>query len=528
MPQRHLRPILPPSLIPMPALMPTLALVLMLVLLGGCASVPQDYPRSDSSAFAQPLDTDLGQFFAPAAAHHPGQSGFAIIREGRRAFTARIMLTELAERSLDLQYYVWEDDATGYLLAQRVIQAADRGVRVRMLLDDLNLGDRDQLGVAMDAHPNIEIRIFNPFAHRSTHLLDLPDMARVNHRMHNKTLVADNAVAILGGRNIGNHYFGVATDANFRDLDVAVVGPLVDDVSTVFDHFWNGPWAVPIGALVSADDAKAAADGAEHALQPHAPGEQYPHPLEQDSAALQASLNSFRDRLIWADGRIVWDDPDAIQAIDEQRQRGKIISALYRKLDTLERELLVESAYFVLLDPSLQAIEALTARGVRVRILTNSLASNDVLAAHAGHAKRRPQLLAAGVELHELRPDSAIIKHDAHHGESRAALHTKTLVFDRESVFIGSFNLDPRSANINTEVGLYIESPALAAEVAAYLDTGVRPENSYRVTLDDDGDVIWSTLIDGEQVEYTTEPASSWWQRTKSRLIQMLPLDRQL
>ena len=217
----------------------------------GCATLPEDYPRTTSTAFHEYLDTGVGQLFEEAAVQHPGKSGFAIIRHGRMAFTARIALTALAEKSLDVQYYIWEGDATGRILADRLVEAADRGVRVRVLVDDINLAGKDAIVAAMDAHPNIEIRVFNPFAHRDTRMFDfLIDLNRINHRMHNKLMVMDNAVAIVGGRNIGDHYFDVATDANFRDLDIAAAGPVVRDTSDVFDHFWNGDWAVPISALV--------------------------------------------------------------------------------------------------------------------------------------------------------------------------------------------------------------------------------------------------------------------------------------
>jgi cardiolipin synthase C len=211
----------------------------------GCATVPKEYPRNPSIAITVYTGTGLDQLFEEAAAQHPGESGFAIIRHGRQAFTDRVALTELAEKSLDLQYYIWERDETGRILAERLVRAADRGVRVRVLVDDINLSGQDAPIAALDAHPNIEIRIFNPFANRGARLFDsVIDLDRVNHRMHNKILVADNAVAIVGGRNIGNHYFEVATDANFRDLDIAAAGPVVRDISGVFDYFWNSDWAV--------------------------------------------------------------------------------------------------------------------------------------------------------------------------------------------------------------------------------------------------------------------------------------------
>jgi len=501
-------------------------LLLIGLLFTGCASVPRDYPRTSSTAFQDYQDTSVGQLFEEAAVQHPGESGFAIIRYGRPAFTARIELTELAEKSLDLQYYIWEADATGRILAERLIQAADRGVRVRILVDDINLAGRDANVAAMDAHPNIEIRVFNPFANRDARALDFVfDLDRVNHRMHNKIMVMDNAVAIVGGRNIGNHYFSVATDANFRDLDIVAAGPVVRETSKVFDHFWNGDWAVPISALVERPYTKSDLEAVRTTLREQIAADNYPYALGRDVAALNAELASIRDQFIWAPGQIIWDEP---AAITEGIAEGAMARALFNKLQTLRSELLIGSAYFVPRDKAIEAVKDLQARGVRVRVLTNSLASNDVVAAHAGYAKRREQLIRSGVELYEYRSDSRVSKTRAYRGDSRAALHTKAIVFDRESVFIGSYNLDPRSSSINTEAGLYVESPELAGQVAAYLDEGVRPENSYRVLLDENGDLYWVTEIDGREVRYDQEPETTFGQRFMSGFIMLLPVEHQL
>lgn len=500
--------------------------VVITFLLAGCATVPKDYPRTVTSAVPTYLDTRGGQMFEEAAAQHPGKSGFALIRDGRVAFVARAALTELAEKTLDLQYYIWEPDSTGRILANQLLEAADRGVRVRLLVDDINMAGRDADLAAIDAHPNIEIRLFNPFANRGARVLDFAiDLNRVNHRMHNKVMVMDNAVAIVGGRNIGNHYFGVATDANFRDLDIAAAGPIVRDVSDVFDDFWNGEWSVPIDALVERSYRQADLEQVRAVLDERIAEDPYPYSLEEDIGAFKSQLVSIRDRLIWAPGIIVWDDPNALAG---GAAHGEIIKGLARKLDTLQDELLIESAYFVMKQAAVDKLQELEERGVSVRVLTNSLASNDVIAAHAGHAKRRKAVIEAGVDLYEYRPDSQINKSSVWMGESKAALHTKALVFDRESVFIGSFNLDPRSANINTEAGLYVESPELAAQVIDYMDAGVRPENSYHVRLDDDGALYWETQRDGAPVRYDVDPGSTGFQRFLAGFIMLLPVEDQL
>ena len=521
------RDVFPPGAIQSAQLFRTGFVILLASLLfTGCASVPKDYPRTSTTAFTDYLDTSVGQLFEETAAQHPGESGFAIIRYGRPAFTSRVALTDLAEKTLDVQYYIWEADATGRLLADRLLRAADRGVRVRLLLDDLTTAGRDDLIAAMDAHPNIEILIFNPFANREARALDfIVDLGRVNHRMHNKLMVMDNAVAIVGGRNIGNHYFDVATDANFRDLDIAAAGPVVREISNAFDHFWNGEWSVPIRALVDRPYTEEDLAEVRNLLQERIARDDYPYPLDQDADALKAELVSIRDSFIWAPGQIVWDDPAAVK---EGIQEGKLVTAFRNKLDTLQEELLMEAAYFVVLDRGVESVKRLTERGVRVRALTNSLASNDVLAAHAGYAENRKKLLESGLELYEIRPDAGTAKQKLVHGESKAALHTKALVFDRESVFIGSFNLDPRSASINTEAGLYVESPELARQVIEYMEAGVQPENSYRVMLDEDGDLVWVTEDDGMEVRYHEDPGSTFWQRFMSGFIILLPVEHQL
>lgn len=501
-------------------------ILLFSILVIGCASVPRDYPRTTSTAFTNYLDTSMGLFFEEEAVKHPGESGFALLTRGHQGFTARIAMTELAEKTLDLQYYVWEADETGWILADHVIKAADRGVRVRILVDDVTLVDRDPVAASLDAHPNIEVRVFNPFAHRSTHLVDyILDLGRVNHRMHNKIYVMDNAAAIVGGRNIGNHYFNVDTHVNFRDLDVAATGPVVREISNVFDYFWNGDWAVPITALVSRAYTREDLEKTHKNVRELIAAGTYPHPLGQDITTLRSDLLSIRDRFIWAPGQIVWDDP---AAIDEGMKEGKTHRFLIKKLLSVQDEVLMEMAYFVILDYGVEIARIVLDKGVKIRVLTNSLASNDVLAAHAGYSQTRDELIASGMEIFELRPDAGSVMQRNISADSITGLHAKGMVFDRESVFVGSFNLDPRSISINTEANLYIESPELARQVAAFMDEGIHPKNSYRVSLDEEGDLVWVTEIDGEEVRYDDEPETTFGQRFMSDFISILPVDDQL
>lgn len=499
--------------------------LLLATLVTACASLPGNYPRSESRALKEYQSTSLGRRWAAVEVEHPGESGFSILRYGNNAFSARIGMVDLAEKTIDIQVYIWEPDETGQILAERLVRAADRGVRVRLLVDDMGLGASDDAIAALDAHPNIEIRIFNPFANRENSMFDfVTDLGRVNHRMHNKTVIVDNACSIIGGRNIADHYFAVDPDTNFRDLDIIAVGPVVRDISNVFDHFWRGNWSVPIAVLVDRPYTSAELQAGVTRLRENIEAGDYPYSIDKNISQFLADMAVEADLLTWAPGRIGWDNPGSIQRTGEA---GDLVAALRRKLDTVQASLTIESAYFVVGESGLAKMKKLVDRGVRVRVLTNSLVSNDVLAAHAGHASYREQLLEAGVEVYELRADSGVIKKHWK-GESRAGLHTKAMVFDEDSVFIGSFNLDPRSSNINTEAGLYVESPELAIKLLAYMDEGVLPENSYQLLLDDDGDLFWVTEVDGVEVRYEKDPLSTFPQRLMSRFIGILPIESQL
>ena len=495
------------------------------LLIASCATVPKDHARTESTAFQLHDSTRRGKELAALAAQHPGQSGVALIRRGRPAFTARVVLADLAEQTLDVQYFLWESDATGRILGDHLMRAADRGVRVRILIDDVNLKDRHAGIAALDAHPNVEIRLFNPFPHRGSHLFGfLVDFDRVNHRMHNKLMVMDNTLAIVGGRNMSDPYFEVDPRANFRDLDIAAAGPVVRDLSNVFDRFWNGAWSVPIAALVDRrygeDDLRAHVQRIREVI---AKGD-YPHPLDQDVAALKSELSTLVRGFVWAPAHVVYDDPASIS----DPSRRVMHTLLFRRLDRVQTELLIESAYFIPLDGGVAKLKELVDRGVRIRVLTNSLASNDVIAAFAGYSKRREAMVRNGIELYELRPEPGPVRKRLFGGGSRAGLHTKAIVFDRKDVFIGSFNLDARSSAINTEAGLYVESPALAAQVIEFMNEGVDPDASFRLQLDKEGNLYWIAEDEGTPLRYDKDPMTTFLQRFSAGFIRLLPVDTQL
>lgn len=501
----------------------------MAFFLNACAAaVNWDYPRMPSNAFAHPETTSVGALFQEAADKHPGLSGFSLVEHGENAFLARLAMADLAEKTLDAQYYIWDSDTTGRILASRLLRAANRGVRVRILIDDhYQTEERDSAVAALDGHPNIEIRFFNPVTNRFWRTMSfLVDFTRVNRRMHNKLLVMDNAVGIVGGRNIADVYFGVREDHNYRDLDVLTTGPIVREISASFDMFWNSDWAIPVGAMVKEPLGEKDWKARQNQFEESVSATNYPYPIYQNVVELRARLVQIRNNFIWAPGRVLVEYPSRVTTAAEI---GVIHKALSQRLSEVEREVLVESPYFVLPEPSIEGVRKLTARGVKVRVLTNSAASSDVIAAHAGYENTREKLLKAGAELYELRPDTDMERHwSLLAGKSRAALHAKSIVFDRKSVFIGSFNLDPRSSTLNTEVGVMIDSPEIAGQVAKIMDAGVSPGSAYHVTLDKDDGLVWTAENNGEKVQYDKDPGTNVWERLLFDFIGILPIDHLL
>jgi cardiolipin synthase C len=527
-----------------------------LLLVTGCASLPpgNDYPKTESSAFAQPETTALGQRLAAQAAEHPGLSGFGLFPRGLDGLLLRTQLIRSAQGSLDIQYYVFVEDYTGKLLLDGVLHAADRGVRVRLLIDDLNAfataGTRKTLA-ALDRHRNIEIRLFNPFAYRGDvsllqRLEFVLNAQRLNHRMHNKLLIADSAIAIVGGRNVADEYFDTgALSVRFGDLDVAAVGPVVHDLAQSFDAYWNCALAIPQEALpppVHTPMHEVRADLAENRAETDVPA--IMRRLEAGNPL--AGLLDGRIPLEWARATMIADPPEKAEAGSSAGRSFPTSAAIDALVDGVSHDLIVISPYFIPGQEGQAALERLLKRGVRVRILTNSLASTDVPAVHGAYRRYRSALLAAGAEIFEVRPvpGTAGENRESHAGGGSAgagasgssgasgapfALHAKACVFDDRTVFLGSANLDPRSFELNTEVGLLIESPAIAAQVIRRFGEFSSSENSYEVVLAPEAGMTWRTEVGGTRIDWRHEPDTTLWQRFKSDLYTlMLPLERQL
>jgi cardiolipin synthase C len=492
----------------------------LFVMASGCASLPKDYPREPSRAWERPQETKLGRALAPAAAQHPGMSGFHVLGNGMDAFVARMALAEAAERTLDLQYYIFHSDLTGKLILDSLVRVADRGVRVRLLIDDTAAKGKDAALATIASHPQIEVRVFNPSPGRSGAAWlfgAAADFDRINHRMHNKMFVADNQAGVVGGRNIGDEYFGAREGVNFADMDLLAMGPVVQDLSRSFDDFWNSEWAYPIEALHTAKPAPDALEKGREMLAAHrlaAQDSDYAKRL-RDSDLLKR-LEGRDLPLVWAPARVVYDRPEKAGSEGRPADDLKLQSQIKSDVSEARSEILISSPYFIPGERGVASFRHLREKGVRIRIVTNSFAGNDVALVHSGYAKYRKDLLKLGVELYELKPSLAESpeKDQQRFGSSGASLHAKAFIIDRERVFVGSLNLDPRSVDLNTELGFIVESRELAEMLARQFDELIRPAYTYRLELGpQDGDLVWITEENGREVRFTRDPDVGFWRR---------------
>ena len=502
-----------------------------LVGLGGCASIDFEYPRTASYVLTETDDTYLGRQIAEADFDYPSdQSGFHPLQDGVDALASRLLLAARAEKSIDVQYYLIKDDIVGRAFILALLGAADRGVRVRLLLDDMFTSGYDVGMAALHSHPNFEIRIYNPFrrgaAGRAASALT--DLARINRRMHNKTFTVDNKITVVGGRNIADEYFGAREDSAFGDLDVLAVGPVVQDVSAMFDLYWNHEAALPAPAFVKdLDDPQAALDALRQRLKDafdDVSQSKYANAVRERAYDYVADDETIFD---WAPYKLVYDSPD--KGIKGKASDDSLITApLAEALRGAKKEAIIVSPYFVPLKTGINGLSELQASGVDVSIVTNSLAANNQFTVHAGYKPARKPLLKNGVKLYEVRPDASVSGTEFIDASgATATLHTKAFIVDREAVFIGSFNFDPRSANLNTELGVIIYDPDLGELFASDFQKRLK-DSAYEVFLDANGRVRWRGWEEGDEVVYKKEPGTSWWDRFKVGLVGILPIKSQL
>jgi putative cardiolipin synthase len=503
--------------------------LLVAAVLGGCAPLPPLDMRSASQAIEAPAASRLRAGIEPLAASHPQESGIYPLKDGPGALAARVALVNAAVSSIDVQYYIWHDDTTGVLMFAALLQAAERGVRVRLLLDDLTTrGGLDSTLAALAAHRNVEVRLFNPFRQRRLRALGyLTDFSRLNRRMHNKSLTVDGVATIIGGRNIADEYFQAGDGLDYIDLDVLAIGPVVSEVSRSFDEFWDSDSSYPASLLLRpaqpADLAQLTSLG-ERAR--NAPGaDRYARAMRDSQLA--RDLATGRLAFTWAPTHLVVDDP--AKGLGKSAKGADLARRLENDLhQRVSEEFLIVSPFFVPRDLGRDMLIGLAQRGDRVRVLTNGAESSDVDPACAAYRTYRKDLLKSGVDLFELRRGRGRAQ-SAEAGVATTSLHAKTLAIDRAQIYVGSFNFDPRSANLNTELGLVIDSPELAGALSQAFEDVV-PLVAYQLELDPRGNIVWleRTEGSGKPLRLTHEPGAGFWRRAWLGFLAILPIEGEL
>jgi len=499
-----------------------------LLALVGCTILPPA-PRVPEQYSLSPATTgDLAEVSRKAVEERPeDESAFLQLSSNQAALKWRLELIERAERSIDLQYFIWNDDASANLLFLRMLDAADRGVRVRLMVDDIFLIRRDRNLAAINQHPNMDIKIFNPGRIRDSTLGAIGEwmlnFRQLNRRMHNKMLVADNQIGIIGGRNIGNAYFGLDEQYNFRDLDVIVAGPVVEEISHAFDEYWNHKMAYPVEGIpheASAESVTRLRERAEAYVQAHL-GELASFRVEGPVAPDE--IESLVGQMQFGEAHFLQDDPVPIDG-----KEVRLIDMLALVSGRTTEEILIITPYFIPRPTLLQRLAEMVSRGVTVRLLTGSLASNNHTLAHAHYKKYRRSILEAGIELFEYRDDPSYrqraLADTAPVVSDFVSLHTKAIVVDRKMCFVGSLNLDPRAIEINTENGLYIESEPFCGELSLQAEWMMSPGNAWRVYLDEKDRIRW---ISTKGIR-TSQPARSTWQRVQDFFYRWIPVEGQI
>ena len=496
--------------------------------LWGPYMLPDLNKRSVSTALSKEdaRATRLGLAIAKQLVNPPDQSGIHPLGNPREAFAARMLLIRAAERTLDVQYYIWNGDVTGTLLLNALSEAAARGVRVRLLLDDTGTVGLDAELAALSAQPNCEVRLFNPFLPRKAKWLGyLTNFKRANRRMHNKCFTADNSATIIGGRNVGDEYFGATAGILKQDLDVLALGPVVRNVSADFDRYWASQSAFPIDQLLSTKQDKNTNTRATSKQDPANNAQREPYLQAVRNTTFVRDLLAGSLPLEWAKTRMISDDP--AKGIGQAATEDLLIFQLDEVLGHPQRSIVLVSPYFVPTRDGVNAFVAMTRRGITVRILTNALEATDVLPVHAGYAKYRKELLRAGIELYEMRRLSPLAeqhKSVGPFGSSASSLHAKTIAVDHERVFIGSFNFDPRSMHLNTELGFVIESPVLAKQTEDEF-TNRTPTTAYAVKLNKRGKLNWIEQRGEEEIRHSKEPGATRGKRIALRILTVLPIE---
>ena len=501
------------------------ALVFSVAIISGCATVQLDQPKTYSELMANTADTSLGQDVGRWLETHDGLSGFYPLSQGMDALGVRLQLAERAEKSIDLQYFLVKNDTAGAVLLKSLLKAADRGVRIRLLLDDIFTKAPDRSLLLLNQHENVEVRIFNPISRSGIWGLNfLTSFKQANRRMHNKSFTVDNQASVVGGRNIADEYFQLKEDEVFEDFEVLAVGPIAEEISRSFDQYWNHSHAVPVEHFVSnkknEDLVTARAEVTEQLQQSY-------DTVYQQTMESHLLQDLIADRLpfVPADARLLSDSPDKlINEISEEHMR--LANDLREVLLSAKEEVIIITPYYVPGNEGIQLLRNLTNSGLRVVIVTNSLASTNHVPVHSGYAKYRKPAIRAGAELYEVRADAGRELSGRDDDPDALTLHTKLFLFDRRYLFVGSLNLDPRSIEINAEMGLLIDSPEFANGMAEAVEEGLAAA-AYKLVENERGRLEWHATIDGEEIIETKEPQTSAWRRFNAWLMKIVP-DSQL
>ena len=494
--------------------------IALLFWLSGCASLAP--VELEPEYTAPPAMADA---WAQLEASRPGD-WFELLNEGPDALDWRLRAIDSATDSIDLQTFLWTFDSTGVIVLDHLLAAAERGVQVKMLVDDTFLLGQDAALLQVAHHPNIEYRVFNPYKRRSSGFatrmaLNLAEFHRLDHRMHNKAMIVDNRIAIVGGRNIADEYFGLHADANFRDVEVITGGPFVLQVSASFDTYWNDRWSLPIEMLSHVEAVPADLEVVRHMAVPATEVHSEESADERMQRWLDIAANAMEGKpTLFAD-----EPPDENPALLSEAP-VEVANALADLFDNADAEILIVSAYLIPTPELEGAVNRAVERGVRVRMLTNSIRSNNHLTAHSAYRKHIESLLNNGAELHEVRIDAEDrgIYMMAPVDEKDLALHAKALVIDFDKVFIGSANLDPRSLRINTEMGLVIESPELNARMRGAIAPDFERRNAWELDISEDGEVLWIS----NDATLNRQPAASTMQRIEDWFFAHLPIEDEM
>ena len=504
----------------------------------GCSTLPKHKIESipETTLQVDTAQTTLAQIIQPLQEQHPDLTGYLVLFEPLEALATRLSLIDKAEKRLDLQYYIWDNDKVGSLALHALIRAADRGVKIRLLIDDNNAKSTEGIFLALAQHPNIEVKLFNPYRFRKYRALDMIlDLKRINRRMHNKSFIADHQVALIGGRNMTNQYYNVSDNYQFSDVDVMLVGTAVKDISHSFDEYWNHEYAYKVQEVVKQSAHHLSYESLKRQLDEHYERVTVQNYLDLTSNSQAIDSLMSRDiQLDWVKAEVVKDSPDKIKS--KAKKKEHLNFQLIQHLEQPEKNVDLISAYFVPEKKGAKMLTDLAKDGVKVRVLTNSFKANDVAVVHAFYGKYRQNLLEHGVQLYEFLP--ALNKNDLDKntedlakkakvsikGLSRSSLHAKLMALDEKQVFIGSFNFDPRSAYLNTEIGVLLNSPPLAQAVHTTMDENLS-KYAYKLVLDANKKITWQRQTPQGPVIYTKEPRMKWWQRAGIKMLSWLPIE---